>query len=233
MKSSDYATLERYKDWKGNVHQKEQLKTACNNFRQKCSKKILEQDRRQIFENYWQLGDVNRQRAFSNKHVDILEKERTRLRKPNKNSSEGEVDTQEIRKGRKGAFSFRYTLYSCGQRIVVCKTFFLNPLGISAQVVKTTFQKMGSIGIVAKDRRGKPSTNYKLSDSITQKIASLNRQKRTVILYVKEVLCPHQIKLHLHDGAKQTLKGMVEIKGRLRGIWVTAMKINDINKYLS
>ncbi|VEN40972.1 unnamed protein product [Callosobruchus maculatus] len=32
-----------------------------------------------------------------------------------------------------------------------------------------------------------------------------SRQKRTMIVYVKEVRCPPQIKL-LHDGAKQTLK---------------------------
>nr|CAI5845768.1 unnamed protein product [Callosobruchus analis] len=49
---------QKYKDWKGNVHPKRQLKSACTSCRQKCNDKFSEEERKQIFENYWQLGDV-------------------------------------------------------------------------------------------------------------------------------------------------------------------------------
>lgn len=38
------------------------------------SEKISEEERKQIFENYWQLGDVNRQRDFIAKHEDMTKK---------------------------------------------------------------------------------------------------------------------------------------------------------------
>nr|CAI5833322.1 unnamed protein product [Callosobruchus analis] len=71
---------QKYKDWKGNVHPKRQLKSACTSCRHKCNDKFSEEERKQIFENYWQLEDVNRQRDFITKQVDMTEKARTRLR---------------------------------------------------------------------------------------------------------------------------------------------------------
>nr|CAI5857198.1 unnamed protein product [Callosobruchus analis] len=160
---------QKYKDWKGNVHPKRQLKSACTSCRQKCNDKFSEEERKQIFENYWQLGDVNRQRDFITKQVDMTEKARTRLRKQNGDSSDEEVEA-EAKRERKKVFSFKYTFYNRGKRTAVCKTFFLNTLGISAQVVKTVFQKMGSTGIVGEDRRGRVCKNSKLSDSVKQSV---------------------------------------------------------------
>nr|CAI5823299.1 unnamed protein product [Callosobruchus analis] len=160
---------QKYKDWKGNVHPKRQLKSACTSCRQKCNDKFSEEERKQIFENYWQLGDVIRQRDFITKQVDMTEKARTRLRKQNGNSSDEEVEA-EAKRERKKVFSFNYTFYNRGKRTAVCKTFFLNTLGISAQVVKTVFQKMGSTGIVGEDRRGRVCKNSKLSDSVKQSV---------------------------------------------------------------
>nr|CAI5838294.1 unnamed protein product [Callosobruchus analis] len=160
---------QKYKDWKDNVHPKRQLKIACTSCRQKCNDKFSEEERKQIFENYWQLGDVNRQRDFITKQVDMTEKARTRLRKQNGNSSDEEVEA-EAKRERKKVFSFKYTFYNRGKRTAVCKMFFLNTLGISAQVAKTVFQKMGSTGIVGEDRRGRVCKNSKLSDSVKQSV---------------------------------------------------------------
>lgn len=166
---------EEYTDWKGNVCPKRQQKNACTNCRQKCSEKFSVEERRQIFENYWQLGDVNRQRDFIAKLVDITDKARTRSRKKDRNeNSGGESSTENKEAGktkeRNRTFSFKYMFYSQGNKVVVCKTFFLNTLGISAQVVKTVFKKMGSTGIVAEDRRGRACKNSKLDDSIKQSV---------------------------------------------------------------
>lgn len=166
----------KYTDWKGNVRPKRQQKNACTDCRQKCSEKLSEDERKQIFEDYWQLGDVNRQRDFIAKHVEMTEKARTRLREKNRNEScDDEKDTEngdarEMIKERKKAFSFKYMFYNRGTKVVVCKTFFLNTLGVSAQVVKTVFQKMGSTGIVAEDRRGRVCKNAKLDNFIKQSV---------------------------------------------------------------
>uniref|UniRef100_A0A6P7H5S2 Uncharacterized protein LOC114346528 n=1 Tax=Diabrotica virgifera virgifera TaxID=50390 RepID=A0A6P7H5S2_DIAVI len=166
---------EEYADWKGNIRAKKQQKNACTNCRNKCSEKISEEERRHIFESYWQLGDVNRQRDFIANNVDVTEKKRTRLREINEKESDEENHTEnegnkEKTKERKRVFSYKYTFYNRGQKTVVCKSFFLNTLGISAQVVKTVIKKMGSTGIVSEDRRGKVCKNSKLDDSVKQSI---------------------------------------------------------------
>nr|CAI5845321.1 unnamed protein product [Callosobruchus analis] len=92
---------QKYKDWKGNVHPKRQLKSACTSCRQKCNDKFSEEERKQIFENYWQLGDVNRQQDFITKQVDMTEKARTRLRKQNGDSSDEEVEAEAKRERKK------------------------------------------------------------------------------------------------------------------------------------
>lgn len=71
---------EKYTDQTGNVHPKKQQKSACTNFKQKCSEKVSEEERKEIFDKYWQLGEVNRQRNFIAKYVDMAEMKRTRLR---------------------------------------------------------------------------------------------------------------------------------------------------------
>nr|CAI5849079.1 unnamed protein product [Callosobruchus analis] len=65
-------------------------KTDCTNLntRPKCKDKFSEEGRKKIFENYWQLGDVNRQRDFITKQVDMTQKARTQLGKQNGNSSD-------------------------------------------------------------------------------------------------------------------------------------------------
>lgn len=82
-----------------------------------------------------------------------MTEKKTRLRNKNRNESSNEEETIEnedtikLTTNRKRIFSFKYSFYSRGNN-VVCKTFFLNTLGISVQVVKTVFQKIGSTGVV-------------------------------------------------------------------------------------
>lgn len=121
--------MEKYTDWKGKVHPKRQLKDACTNCREKWSEKVSEEEIKQIFENYWQLGDVNRQRDFIAKHVEMKEQTRTRVKEKNQDESsdDGEntvnADARETRKERKRAFSYKY-IFNGANKVVVCKTFF-------------------------------------------------------------------------------------------------------------
>lgn len=50
--------------------------------------------------------------------------------------------------------------------VKVCKTLFLNTLSISAQTVRTVFNKLGSSGVVCEDKRVKVGKNAMLDESI-------------------------------------------------------------------
>ena len=73
------------KNRKGEVKKKvegKSMKQACGiTCRRNCSILIHEQDREKIFKSYWELGDVNSQRAFLANHVTEKETERKRKRK--------------------------------------------------------------------------------------------------------------------------------------------------------
>lgn len=63
-----------------------------------------------------------------------------------------------------------YTLKYENKCTVVCKTFFLNTLSISGQIVQTVFIKLGSTGVVLTDRQGKACKNSLLGDSVKQSV---------------------------------------------------------------
>ena len=56
------------------------------------------------------------------------------------------------------------------KKVKVCKTFFLYTLSISAQTVRTVFNKIGSSGVVSEDKRGKVCKNCMLDKSVKQSI---------------------------------------------------------------
>lgn len=116
--------------------------------RYKCKTHVDEETRRYIFDTYWKSGDINVHRQFIVGHVD-----RKVTGKPTRN-------TQESRR----QLSFSYRL-SCDDAVyTVCKTFFLDTLGIKEDIVYGAFNKKGSTGIVAPDMRGKHRKHRSVSN---------------------------------------------------------------------
>lgn len=115
------------------------VKPSCDErCRLQCGQKISELDRESLFKDYWGLKDIHRQREYINTHMMPI-KRRYRY------------TTTEI--GRKPNNAFYFT--KAGQRIRVCKTFFLNTLDISGRVTRTVVDKRTSSGTVKEDLRGK------------------------------------------------------------------------------
>lgn len=142
------------------------MKDSCLNCRKNCSQKCTEEERKQIFERYWQLGDINRQRDFISKYVNFQEKQRCRQRPAKKerlDRSSSLEETENIVSRRN--FTFIYYLPKAGLKTQVCKTFFLNTLNISAQTVNTVKNKIGATGIISQDRRGKAKKNTIIKES--------------------------------------------------------------------
>lgn len=136
---------------------------AC---RLKCSNKISEENRTKIFSDYWGLSDLNRQRDYISKYVICQKKARSRKR----NVTERQEEDSENEESSRRNFSFVYHLPLDNLRVKVCKTFFLHTLSISAQTVRTVFNKLGSSGVVSEDKRGKACKNSMLDESVKQSI---------------------------------------------------------------
>lgn len=153
-----------YTDWKGKERPEKKIKASCT-CRLKCVEKINEERRSVIFKAFWDLKDINRQRDYISKYVQCNRKARNRKRKPEDQEEQDEHDNNSRR-----TFTYIYYLPTEISRVQVCKIYFLNTLGISAQTVRTVFNKMSSAGNVTEDRRGKACKNSMLDESVKQSV---------------------------------------------------------------
>lgn len=151
-----------YTDWRGNDRPERKLKDPCRNCRLKCVEKISEELRYSVFKAFWDLEDINRQRDYIAKYVNVDKKARNRRRKIE--------NLEQLDENSKRTFTFTYYFPAETSKVQVCKIFFLNTLSISAQTVRTVFNKMSSVGTVSEDRRGKACKNSMLDESIKQTV---------------------------------------------------------------
>lgn len=104
--------------------------------RQQCIRKIDDNQRRQIFNSYWALGDLHKQRCFiAGCMIAIKPKYR--------------YSTTENHRDFNQAFYF-----DINGRIRVCKLFFKSTLGINDRPIRTVISKKKSTGVVQPDLRG-------------------------------------------------------------------------------
>lgn len=75
--------------WKGKQFSAWMLRKPCK-CRMNCSEKICEETRKVLFQEYWDLEDINRQLDVLSRNLTIQDKERTRIRKQ-KNESENQT----------------------------------------------------------------------------------------------------------------------------------------------
>lgn len=83
--------------------------------RMKCGEKITDEERRQIFTNFWNLKDHNRQWDYVARMV---------------TSSEPKERTVPITENPRKMNSHSYVLKTSTKEVRVCRTMFLNTLGI-------------------------------------------------------------------------------------------------------
>ena len=122
------------------------LKPPCGETcRKKCSDAFSEEDRKQIFEEFWNLADIDLQRAFIIAYVSVPDKKRTRVRNTCKTAR------------RKKELTRAYFLNNAATKtlIPVCQKFFLNTLAVDKKRVRTALAKKVVAGTVKTDSRGK------------------------------------------------------------------------------
>lgn len=143
------------------------IKLPCTEkCRLKCRNKITEEQRQEIFDCYWGLGTLQRQRDFLNSCL-------TTLKVPYRRVKEGAAKT------RKQNCVFHFTVNGESNR--VCKIFFINTLGISERTLRTVIEGRNSCstGVIPEDKRGKHGhhnqTNPEILQSVRDHINSVPR----------------------------------------------------------
>ncbi|CAH0674053.1 unnamed protein product [Spodoptera exigua] len=137
------------------------LKVPCTDkCRLKCTTNISMDERYNIFKEFWDLGDLTRQRVFiSSCMVDITPKYRytnaTNPRRPNK--------------------AYNFTVNN--KKIRVCKTFFKSTLDVTDRMIFTIQHKVSDGGFMLEDLRGKHHSHKtlppELIDDIRKHIQSI------------------------------------------------------------
>lgn len=103
-----------------------------------CRLKMNDTSRQEIFNTYWGLGDLQKQREFIIRHT-------TEIKPKYRYSS-----TQNLRK-LNTAFYFQLN----DNRIRVCKTFFKNTLALNDRPISTAISKKTETGFIQTELRGK------------------------------------------------------------------------------
>ena len=117
----------------------------------KCSEKVNEMQRQAIFDMFYSLGSVNRQRDFVCRHVDQKET-LTYLdekKEPVKNSRQ---------------VTRKFFLTVDGNRIQVCKRFFQGTLDVGHGFIDTTMKNSENGTFTGEDKRGKHTPSNKTTE---------------------------------------------------------------------
>lgn len=101
----------------------------------KCSEKVNENNRQQLFNAYYQLADRSLQREYLSRHIEKM------LNKPDKHY-------------KKKTFTCAYFFNINDQKVRVCKLFFKNTLNISNCAIDTVLKKINEFGFLEKEKRG-------------------------------------------------------------------------------
>lgn len=115
------------------------MKASCTGCRFQCHQKLLEEESLEIFKSSYDLADYTRQREFISSHT---------IRTPKKTITSTANASKRV-------FSITYHLPHNGDKIRVCKTMFINTLGINKGVVDVAMTKRSPLIVIEEDKRGK------------------------------------------------------------------------------
>nr|CAH7758675.1 unnamed protein product [Callosobruchus chinensis] len=135
------------------------MKEGCAQCKKRCTERINQHTRENIFENYWsgsKSWDIKRQ--FILAHV----KSKPPSRKRPVDGSRGIQRKQTI----------SYSLTINNESVAVCKVFFLNTLGISETVVRNALKKQEVGGFVSMDMRGRHVPANKIPEHVRDRVRS-------------------------------------------------------------
>lgn len=133
------------------------MKATCTEkCKLKCAMQFSEDERKKLFSDFWQLGNIEKQRQYIATNIHVIQPKYRYVcisggtrnpRRPN------------------NAFFFRLA----EQNIRVCKIFFMNTLDITSSVIRSVVEKknkMVDVLLMEEDQRGKHQHQKSVDDSI-------------------------------------------------------------------
>lgn len=143
----------RRKDKK--VREERIMKPACSDkCRLSCSTKFSEEDRLKLFSEYWELGNIDKQREFIKSGMQEIKPSYKYVRVGGK------------RPPRRNNMAFYF--HQNDKRIRVCKLFFMNTLDINSRPIRTVVEKQNKVAnvLMEGDKRGKHGNQPKIKESV-------------------------------------------------------------------
>lgn len=130
----------------------------------KCSSKVSDEYRIELFNKYWSLASLQRQRDYLASCIEPLQLKYRR------------IFTSETPRRQNCGF---YLLFE-GNRIRVCKTYMINTFGITERTIRSVIQSRTSgSGITVEDKRGKHGNHSRadldIINSVKEHINSIPR----------------------------------------------------------
>lgn len=141
---------EEYVDRKGNLRPARNMKGKCNGCRFQCNA-ISDFERKDIFQEYWKIGDHNVQSQYITSLVE---------EKP------VEIGTKKRRKVKTNLFFLKIN----DNKYRVCKSTFLATFGIGKRYVDILTNKTSQAGISSCDKRGRKEPANKATKSDIQRV---------------------------------------------------------------
>lgn len=162
-KKTDIRKLNQFKKNTGKQYTTQVLKKivperkigpSCQIFNCKRScYRFSDEIRENIFQSYWDQGNLQSQREFIVRHV---------KKEPVKRQTAGPESRRQA--------TLQYFFPFQNQSLQVCQMFFLNTLGISFRTVRTSLKKVTVTGTIEKDKRGGRRESLIENDSIIRKM---------------------------------------------------------------
>lgn len=115
------------------------MKPRCD--QSKCSKNCIsidDEQRKKIFEAFYETNSLQLQREFIVRYVESQNVKRKRAKAANS----------------RRRLTYNYNLPTENQKISVCRSMFINTLGISEKTLRTAMSKITAEGMIEKERRG-------------------------------------------------------------------------------
>lgn len=151
------------------------LKNCLNNCKFKCSIKISDEERLQFFNMYYSLSNATEKRHFLiNNTTRALTKRPKRkyindeAHNDNNSDSQSAEENSLVSFGKnhsRRTYSFTYFFHVKGEKVQVCKNFFLGTLSISQKPVYTAHMtKNANSNTAAENKRGKSASSRRVPE---------------------------------------------------------------------
>ncbi|XP_062577208.1 uncharacterized protein LOC134239069 [Saccostrea cucullata] len=153
-------TGQQYVSQRGKTVKARVMKSVnCSKCKLKCSTKVTEEKRNEIFKNFWSLGSYERQKDFVVSHIEE-KKTRTYLAD----------DNQPVKKRRQVHRTYHFE--TDGSRTIICKKFFLATLSVGESYIDHAMKNKSGGVFAGSDKRGR----HRPYNKTTERAAQLVRE---------------------------------------------------------